>query len=85
MDGMKVFTRSEKALITQKPVMDFLGYNHPLDCPICDQGGECELQDVAVGYGKDLSRYQEGKRVVFDKNIGPLIATEMTSCVRFGQ
>jgi NADH-quinone oxidoreductase subunit G len=91
MDGMKVFTRSEKALIAQKSVMEFLLINHPLDCPICDQGGECELQDVAIGYGKDVSRYQEGKRVVFDKNIGPLIETEMTRCihctrcVRFGQ
>ncbi len=91
MDGMKVFTRSEKALIAQKSVMEFLLINHPLDCPICDQGGECELQDVAIGYGKDLSRYQEAKRVVFNKDIGPLIATEMTRCihctrcVRFGQ
>ncbi|OQW95454.1 MAG: NADH-quinone oxidoreductase subunit G [Beggiatoa sp. IS2] len=91
MEGMKVWTRSAKALMAQKAVMEFLLINHPLDCPICDQGGECELQDVAVGYGKDVSRYQEGKRVVFDKNIGPLIATEMTRCihctrcVRFGQ
>ena len=70
--------------------MEFLLINHPLDCPICDQGGECELQDLAVGYGGDVSRYQEEKRVVLDKNIGPLIATEMTRCihctrcVRFG-
>lgn len=91
MDGMKVWTRSPKALTAQKAVMEFLLINHPLDCPICDQGGECELQDIAVGYGKDASRYGEEKRVVFDKNIGPLIATEMTRCihctrcVRFGQ
>ncbi len=80
-EGMKVFTRSTKALTAQKAVMEFLLINHPLDCPICDQGGECELQDVAVGYGKDLSRYHDAKRVVFDKNIGPLIATEMTRCI----
>ncbi len=89
-DGMKVFTRSPKALAAQKGTMEFLLINHPLDCPICDQGGECELQDVAIGYGQDLSRYSEGKRVVADKNIGPLIATDMTRCihctrcVRFG-
>ncbi len=81
MDGMKVFTRSEKALTAQKAVMEFLLINHPLDCPICDQGGECELQDIAMGYGRDVSRYNEGKRVVFDKNLGPLIATEMTRCI----
>ena len=81
MDGMKVWTRSDKALTAQQAVMEFLLINHPLDCPICDQGGECELQDVAVGYGKDVSRYHEGKRVVFDKNLGPLIATEMTRCI----
>jgi NADH-quinone oxidoreductase subunit G len=90
-DGMKVFTRSPKALAAQKGTMEFLLINHPLDCPICDQGGECELQDVAIGYGRDLSRYSEGKRVVPDKNIGPLIATDMTRCihctrcVRFGE
>ncbi len=90
-DGMKVFTRSPKALAAQKGTMEFLLINHPLDCPICDQGGECELQDVAMGYGGDVSRYVEGKRVVPDKNIGPLIATDMTRCihctrcVRFGQ
>ncbi|MCV6638437.1 NADH-quinone oxidoreductase subunit NuoG [Candidatus Albibeggiatoa sp. nov. NOAA] len=90
MDGMKAWTKSTKALAAQKSVMEFLLINHPLDCPICDQGGECELQDIAVGYGGDASRYQEQKRVVFDKNIGPLIATEMTRCihctrcVRFG-
>ncbi|MCK4950925.1 MAG: NADH-quinone oxidoreductase subunit G, partial [Gammaproteobacteria bacterium] len=91
MDGMKVFTRSPRALAAQKSTMEFLLINHPLDCPICDQGGECELQDVAVGYGGDVSKYSEAKRVVQDKNIGPLIATEMTRCihctrcVRFGQ
>jgi NADH-quinone oxidoreductase subunit G len=90
-DGMKVYTRSPKALAAQKGTMEFLLINHPLDCPICDQGGECELQDVAMGYGGDVSRYTERKRVVGDKNIGPLIATDMTRCihctrcVRFGQ
>lgn len=91
MEGMKVFTRSPRALAAQKGTMEFLLINHPLDCPICDQGGECELQDVAMGYGRDVSRYVEGKRVVADKNIGPLIATDMTRCihctrcVRFGE
>ncbi len=90
-DGMKIATHSAKAIAAQKGVMEFLLINHPLDCPICDQGGECELQDLAVGYGGDVSRYQEMKRVVLDKDIGPLIATEMTRCihctrcVRFGQ
>ena len=90
-DGMKVATHSAKAIAAQKGVMEFLLINHPLDCPICDQGGECDLQDLAVGYGSDVSRYQEEKRVVLDKNIGPLIATEMTRCihctrcVRFGE
>ena len=90
-DGMKIFTKSTMALEAQKSVMEFLLINHPLDCPICDQGGECELQDIAVGFGQDLSRYTEQKRVVADKDIGPLIATEMTRCihctrcVRFGQ
>jgi len=89
-EGMKVFTRSPLALAAQKGTMEFLLINHPLDCPICDQGGECELQDVAVGYGGDVSRYSEGKRVVKDKDIGPLVATELTRCihctrcVRFG-
>jgi NADH-quinone oxidoreductase subunit G len=91
MEGMIVRTQSEKARGAQKSTMEFLLINHPLDCPICDQGGECKLQDLSVGYGKDVSRYSEPKRVVFDKNIGPLIATEMTRCihctrcVRFGQ
>jgi len=90
-DGMKVQTRSEYAVNAQKSVMEFLLINHPLDCPICDQGGECTLQDLAVGYGGSSSRYQEVKRVVRDKNLGPLIATDMTRCihcsrcVRFGQ
>ena len=91
MDGMKVSTRSSYAREAQKSVMEFLLINHPLDCPICDQGGECELQDLAMGYGSDVSRYQEKKRVVKDKNIGPLVQTDMTRCihctrcVRFGE
>jgi NADH-quinone oxidoreductase subunit G len=91
MDGMKVHTRSQRALEAQKAVMEFLLINHPLDCPICDQGGECELQDLAMGYGRDVSRYNEKKRVIKDKNIGPLVQTDMTRCihctrcVRFGQ
>jgi NADH-quinone oxidoreductase subunit G len=90
MPGMKVFTRSPLALAAQQGTMEFLLINHPLDCPICDQGGECELQDVAVGYGASASRFVEDKRVVADQDIGPLIATEMTRCihctrcVRFG-
>ncbi|GAO36146.1 NADH dehydrogenase subunit G [Sulfuricella sp. T08] len=90
-EGMKVMTRSEEAIKAQKAVMEFLLINHPLDCPICDQGGECDLQDLAVGYGASASRYAEEKRVVFNKNIGPLITTDMTRCinctrcVRFGQ
>jgi NADH-quinone oxidoreductase subunit G len=89
-EGMRIFTRSRKALEAQKAVMEFLLINHPLDCPICDQGGECELQDVAMGYGNDVSRYAEKKRVVKDKDLGPLISTDMTRCihctrcVRFG-
>ena len=81
MDGMIVHTRSAKAIAAQKSVMEFLLINHPLDCPICDQGGECELQDLAVGYGRDVSRYGEGKRTVKDKNIGPLVSTDMTRCI----
>jgi NADH-quinone oxidoreductase subunit G len=90
-DGMKVYTRSDFAIKAQKSVMEFLLINHPLDCPICDQGGECTLQDLAVGYGGSSSRYQEVKRVVREKNLGPLIATDMTRCIhctrciRFGQ
>ncbi|AJE99437.1 NADH-quinone oxidoreductase subunit NuoG [Pandoraea apista] len=91
-NGMIVRTNSEKAVKAQQSVMEFLLINHPLDCPICDQGGECQLQDLAVGYGKSASRYQEEKRVVFHKNVGPLISMEemsrcihCTRCVRFGQ
>ncbi len=90
-DGMKVMTRSPKAITAQQGVMEFLLINHPLDCPICDQGGECQLQDIAVGYGGSASRYGEAKRVVKEKDLGPLIATDMTRCihcsrcVRFGQ
>ena len=88
--GMKVKTESPMARESQRAVMEFLLINHPLDCPVCDQGGDCELQDVSMGYGGDISRYSEGKRSVSDKNLGPLIATEMTRCihctrcVRFG-
>jgi NADH-quinone oxidoreductase subunit G len=90
--GMVVHTQSDKAVKAQQSVMEFLLINHPLDCPICDQGGECQLQDLAVGYGKSSSRYSEEKRVVFHKNVGPLISMEemsrcihCTRCVRFGQ
>ena len=90
--GMIVRTASPKAVTAQKGVMEFLLINHPLDCPICDQGGECQLQDLAVGYGGSNSRYQEEKRVVFEKNVGPLISMKemtrcihCTRCVRFGQ
>ena len=90
--GMIVRTKSDKALKAQQSVMEFLLINHPLDCPICDQGGECQLQDLAVGYGKSASRYEEEKRVVFHKEVGPLISMEemsrcihCTRCVRFGQ
>ena len=81
MDGMIVQTRSKKAIDAQKSTMEFLLINHPLDCPICDQGGECELQDVAMGFGEGVSKYTEQKRVVMDKNIGPLIATDFTRCI----
>ncbi len=90
-EGMKVFTKSPKAVAAQRATMEFLLINHPLDCPICDQGGECELQDLAMGYGRDISRFAERKRVVKDKNLGPLVSTDMTRCihctrcVRFGQ
>ena len=90
--GMIVRTKSDKAVTAQKSVMEFLLINHPLDCPICDQGGECQLQDLAVGYGGTTSRYEEEKRVVFHKEVGPLISMEemsrcihCTRCVRFGQ
>lgn len=82
MDGLKVFTRNEKALKAQRNVMEFLLINHPLDCPICDQGGECELQDVSLGYGRSVSRFHERKRVVADEDMGPLVATEMTRCIQ---
>ena len=91
VEGMKVFTHSAMAVASQKGQMEFLLINHPLDCPICDQGGECQLQDLAVGYGASASRYTEPKRVVVNKNLGPLISTDMTRCilctrcVRFGQ
>ena len=91
-NGMKVFTHSELAVKAQKGVMEFLLINHPLDCPICDQGGECQLQDLSVGYGGGASRFQEDKRVVFHKDVGPLISMQemarcihCTRCVRFGQ
>jgi NADH-quinone oxidoreductase subunit G len=90
--GMVVHTKSDRAIKAQKSVMEFLLINHPLDCPICDQGGECQLQDLAVGYGGGVSRYDEEKRVVFHKDVGPLISMEemsrcihCTRCVRFGQ
>ena len=82
MDGMKVSTRSDKALKSQRNVMEFLLINHPLDCPICDQGGECELQDLSLGYGRSVSRFVERKRVVADEDLGPLVATEMTRCIQ---
>lgn len=81
-DGMKIFTRSKSAVEAQKSVMEFLLINHPLDCPICDQGGECDLQDIAVAYGAGASRYTEEKRVVLNKNIGPLVSTDMTRCIQ---
>lgn len=90
MPGMKVFTKSQKTIQAQRAVMEFLLINHPLDCPICDQGGECELQDLAMGYGSPHSRYKENKRAVPDQDLGSLVATEMTRCihctrcVRFG-
>ena len=91
-EGMKAWTHSEQAIKAQKGVMEFLLINHPLDCPICDQGGECQLQDLSVGYGASGSRYREKKRVVFHKYMGPLISAEemtrcihCTRCVRFGQ
>ena len=91
-NGMKVFTHSDLAIKAQKGVMEFLLINHPLDCPICDQGGECQLQDMSVGYGPMKSRYTEEKHVVFHKNVGPLVSMEemsrcihCTRCVRFGQ
>lgn len=90
-NGMKVFTKSEEAIRSQEAVMEFLLINHPLDCPICDQGGECELQDISMGFGYDSSQYEESKRSVVDDDLGALISTEMTRCiqctrcVRFGE
>src|SRR5687767_14020736 len=91
-EGMKAWTHSINAKKAQNGVMEFLLINHPLDCPICDQGGECQLQDLAVGYGHSSSRYAEEKRVVLRKELGPLVAAEemsrciqCTRCVRFGQ
>jgi NADH-quinone oxidoreductase subunit G len=81
MEGMKVYTRSRRAIDAQHGVMEFLLINHPLDCPICDQGGECELQDLAMGYGRSVSRFTERKRVVKDTNAGPLVQTDMTRCI----
>ena len=89
-EGMKIFTRSKRAISAQKATMESLLINHPLDCPICDQGGECELQDLAMGFGRGVSRYTEKKRIVKDKDLGPLVSTDMTRCihctrcVRFG-
>ena len=91
-EGMVVYTRADRANKARAGVMEFLLINHPLDCPICDQGGECQLQDLAVGYGASSSRYDEDKRVVFPKDVGPLISMQemnrcihCTRCVRFGQ
>ncbi len=89
--GMKVFTKSPKAVLAQRAVMEFLLINHPLDCPVCDQGGECELQDLSMGYGSSVSRYNQAKRSVHDKDLGPLVSSDMTRCiqctrcVRFGE
>lgn len=89
--GMRVMTRSKKAMDAQRSVMEFLLINHPLDCPICDQGGECELQDLSMGFGRSESAYDAPKRSVKSQDIGPLIETEMTRCihctrcVRFGE
>jgi NADH-quinone oxidoreductase subunit G len=81
-EGMKIFTHSKRATDAQRATMEFLLINHPLDCPICDQGGECELQDLAVGFGRDISRFAERKRVVKDENLGPLVSTDMTRCIQ---
>ena len=80
-DGMKVFTQSQRALSAQRNAMEFLLINHPLDCPVCDQGGECELQDLSLGFGRSVSRFVERKRVVADEDLGPLVETEMTRCI----
>ncbi len=90
-EGMKVETHSQQAISAQRATMEFLLINHPLDCPVCDQGGECELQDLAMGFGRDVSRFSEGKRVVSDPDLGPLVSTDMTRCIhctrciRFGE
>ena len=90
-EGMKVETRSKRAISAQRATMEFLLINHPLDCPVCDQGGECELQDLAMGFGRDISRFSEGKRSVPDPDLGPLVSTDMTRCIhctrciRFGE
>ncbi|MEP6512221.1 MAG: NADH-quinone oxidoreductase subunit NuoG, partial [Dokdonella sp.] len=81
-EGMKIQTQSQRALSAQRNVMEFLLINHPLDCPICDQGGECELQDLSMGYGRSVSRFVEQKRVVPDEDLGPLVETEMTRCIQ---
>src|SRR5688500_10149086 len=78
-EGMKVFTKSAKAIAAQKAVMEFLLINHPLDCPICDQGGECELKDLEMWFGRGISRYTERMRVVNEQTLGPLVATDMSS------
>ena len=89
-EGMTIYTKNENAIKYQKAVMEFLLINHPLDCPICDQGGECELQDVSMGYGSDITKYDQNRRAVEDHDLGPLISTELTRCihctrcVRFG-
>ncbi len=80
-EGMKIFTRSKETLKSQKAVMEFLLVNHPLDCPVCDQGGECELQDLSIGFGASTSDFADNKRVVADEDLGPLVATEMTRCI----
>ena len=82
MEGMKITTQTKRALDAQRNVMEFLLINHPLDCPICDQGGECELQDVSMGYGRSVSRYVDRKRVIADEDLGPLVATDMTRCIQ---
>jgi NADH-quinone oxidoreductase subunit G len=82
MEGMKIYTQSRRAIDAQHGVMEFLLINHPLDCPICDQGGECELQDLSMGYGRSVSRFTERKRVVQDHDIGPLVQTDLTRCIQ---
>ena len=90
-EGLEVETRSDRAIAAQRATMEFLLINHPLDCPVCDQGGECELQDLAMGFGRDISRFSEGKRAVPDPDLGPLVSTDMTRCIhctrciRFGE